>query len=84
MLNLRQSQLQNEFVALNEIRIIFQFAEHTARPKHNQLNNNRFSYIDSNDNDRPLNPKLAAIPDSTCGKTTPNDYYQIPQRYSDI
>jgi len=42
MLNLRQSQLQNEFVALNEIRIIFQFAEHTARPKHNQLKTTNF------------------------------------------
>jgi len=71
MLNLRQSQLQNEFVALNEIRIIFQFAEHTAYVKHNQRINNQFSRIESNHTDQPRITQFTSIVGSTCGKTTP-------------
>jgi len=53
MLNLRLSGLYSEPVSQNEICIYFQFAEHTARPKHNQRNNNQFSGNESNYADQP-------------------------------
>jgi hypothetical protein len=71
MLNLRPSGLLSEFVVLNEIRIIFQFAEHTAYVKHNQRINNQFSRIESNHTDQPGITQFASIVGSTCGKTTP-------------